>query len=342
MKKTLIALALTTLSTAALADVVLYGEIKGGVEVSKHKGVKGTTTQIVDYGSKIGFKGQEELDSGLKAIWQVEQAVNIGGVGSTFGTRDSFVGLSGGFGTVKAGYQKTPVADLNDKLDVWNYSAREAGLATFTRGNDAVARKVALTYETPDLGGFKAKAYVSPSDNSSRAATGRDSATYGLSAGYENSGFFGDLAAVYVRNGANNANPNGKLDGYQGLAQVGYGNDRFLAGLAYQHARDVDGVLLGQDVARVNEVALTGTFNVTEALRLKGSAAAGFNVKNDAGVKAWEKGRYYQGIVGADYALSKRTLVNGQVGYLQAGDATYSRENNTRGGTASIGMSHKF
>ena len=37
MKKTLIALSLAALSTAAVADVTLYGQIKAGVEVTKTK-----------------------------------------------------------------------------------------------------------------------------------------------------------------------------------------------------------------------------------------------------------------------------------------------------------------
>ncbi len=38
MKKTLIAVALATLSATSMADVILYGKIKGGVEVTKIKG----------------------------------------------------------------------------------------------------------------------------------------------------------------------------------------------------------------------------------------------------------------------------------------------------------------
>ena len=130
MKKTLIALALAALPVASMADVILYGQVKGGVEVGFAQKVNGktadenkkSTTQIVDYGSRIGFKGHEHLNGDLKAIWQVEQDVNIGGVEQGFSTRDSFIGLQGSFGTVKAGYQSTPVRDLNGKLDQWDYS----------------------------------------------------------------------------------------------------------------------------------------------------------------------------------------------------------------------------
>ena len=175
MKKSLIALALVSLSTASMADVILYGQIKVVVETTfankdgKAK-VKGTTTPIVDYGSRIGVKGHEDLNDSLQAIWQVESRVDIGGGKDDkgnprgFGSRDSFIGLKGGFGTVKVGYQQTPVKELNGKLDQWEYASDFAGLGNFVRGNDAVRRATAISYETPDMGGFSAKGYFSPKE----------------------------------------------------------------------------------------------------------------------------------------------------------------------------------
>ncbi|WP_193378667.1 porin, partial [Snodgrassella communis] len=82
MKKNLIALALTTLPVAAMAEVVLYGQMKAGYEVSSTKtggDSRGSYQNgIADYGSRIGFKGAEDLGNGLKAIWQVESAIHLG------------------------------------------------------------------------------------------------------------------------------------------------------------------------------------------------------------------------------------------------------------------------
>lgn len=381
MKKTLIALSLVALPVASMADVVLYGNIKGGVEVSKIRRIdqnattSGTVTNLVDYGSYIGFKGEEQLNGSLKAIWQVEQKVDIaggaysGGNGNGFGTQDSFVGLAGDFGTVKAGYQQTPVQELSGKLDVWNYDdagfattaltdpdnypPAAAGLGMFNRGDDARARYVAVTYETPNFNGFSGKVFVSPSDNNSDkfgsttnangapvvTAKTVDAAIYGLSASYTqpNGGFFADLAGTYVRNGQNSAFLRTGLDddGYRALAQVGYDAQNWMVGAAYQRTADLDYLTSS---ARSNEVALTGTFNVDQALRLKASAAYGFGFKDINGNKQWNNGKYYQGIVGADYALSKRTVANGQVGYIKIGNS----DNRLSYGAVSVGVSHKF
>ena len=352
MKKTLIALALASLSTASMADVILYGQIKGGVETTfgnKLGGDKnpGTTTQIVDYGSRIGFKGHEHLTDNLDAIWQVESKVDIGGgSGRTFGTRDSFIGLKGGFGTVKVGYQQTPIKELNGKLDQWEYDSSVAGLGTFTRGTDANRRATAVSYETPDLSGFTAKAYYSPSEQENGETTdalgahkNKAKGIYGLSASYKNSGFFADVAGVYAR-GTTAAVAAGKKGGYQALVQAGYESDKRPAGLAYQRSQRVERTdsKLNPDADKANELALSGAYTINDALTLKGTFAYGFGVKDVDGDKIAGNGKYYQGLVGADYALSKRTVVNGQYGYLQSGKG----DDKLKANVVSIGMRHKF
>ena len=381
MKKTLIALALVSLPLAASADVVLYGQIKGGVEVSKNftkaekDTKKGTLTHIVDYGSRIGFKGHEDLSNNLRAIWQLEQTVSIGGPDNekVFGTRDSFIGLNGDFGTVKAGYIETPVKTANGRLDVWEYDDSAAGLGTYTRSNAAVKRAGAISYETPNMAGFSAQAYVSPSDNNNGDKFSfnsynrtKDSAIYGAKVGYENSGFFADVAGTYVKNAqAGNKDvgtiPAGK-DGYQAVANVGYDANNWLAGVSYQQGRYVDtvGSLIGEKVVsndpndRVNdsvikrsqEVAGTVAYTLNDSLRLKGSAAYGFGIKtvdaSDDNVSL-DKAKYIQGVVGADYLLSKRTALNGQVGYLEFKQPVQNEPSEKwKKGTVSVGMSHKF
>lgn len=362
MKKTLIALTLAALPVASMAEVVLYGQIKGGVEVSKYKKSggddKGTITNIVDYGSRIGFKGKERLNDSLNAIWQLEQKVDIAGGKKPrgFGTRTSFIGLTGNFGTAKVGYLKDPVGAVNDKLDYWNYKSEAAGLSSFARSNDAVGRRVAVSYETPDMAGFKAKAYVSPSDNNLQegdlTATGdhrsADRAVYGLGASYENNGFFADVAGTYVKNGARNRelkeNSTWKTkNGYQAVAQVGVDMNNTMVGIAYQHAQNVDLIdnddLKSPPLARLDEVAATAAYTVDDALTLKGSVAHGFKAKtlNSGKLEKYDDGRYIQGVLGADYGLSKRTKLTGQVGYLQKG-----KENKMRTGTVGVGMTHKF
>ena len=367
MKKTLIALALVSLPLAASADVVLYGQIKGGVEVSKNftkakEGTKkGTLTHIVDYGSRIGFKGHEDLSNNLRAIWQLEQDVSIGGEESGFSNRDSFIGLNGNFGTVKAGYIETPVKTANGRLDVWEYSDSAAGLGTYTRSNAAVKRAGAISYETPNMAGFSAQAYASPSDNNNgdKFSFGnynktKDSAIYGAKVGYENSGFFADVAGTYVKNAQAGNKKVGTIDagkdGYQAVANVGYDANNWLAGVSYQQGRYVDtvGSLIGEKMSndsvikRSQEVAGTVAYTLNDSLRLKGSAAYGFGI-DTVDATPWNDAKYMQGVVGADYLLSKRTALNGQVGYLEFKRPVPNESSvKLKKGTVGVGLSHKF
>ena len=362
MKKTLIAVALATLSATSMADVILYGQIKGGVEVSKIKDVDGTVTQIVDYGSRIGFKGHEDLGNGLQAIWQLEQKVNIGGgngsktialpgggaintsTASGFGTRDSFIGLRGNFGQVTVGYQHNAIGYTNDKLDIWEYNNEHAGLGMFTRGTVLNKRTTSVRYASPDANGFGFEASVTPSDNNNgadpaNAATYSNPSTAIYSAGlhFKNAGFFADVAGGYASKAV--ATTNGTKPGHQIVAQVGYDAQPWFAGVAYQNtkrAETEDSVFEGAKT--VNEVAGTVAFNVNEPLRVKASVGYGFGIKDEAGDKMFGNGRYIQGVVGADYALSKRTVANAQAGYLQAG----SGDDKYRAGTVSVGLKHAF
>ncbi|XXQ69310.1 porin [Neisseriaceae bacterium B1] len=360
MKKTLIALSLLTLSSVSMADVVLYGKIRGGIEVEKIKGVDGTKTQIVDYTSIIGFKGQEQLNGDLKAIWQMEQTVDIGGGDNGgkqrgFGTRNSFIGLKGGFGEIRAGHQHNPVGDFVDNYDVWeNASAIAPGLNVYDRGNDVVKRRVAVQYITPKFNDFEARLYVSPSDNNDKNAANptmaEESAAYGVGLHYAPAqGFFGEVMGGYVRNGENNIR--GKKGGYQVATNFGFKNDEWLLKAAYQYARDVDNDPFklnngAVNVTRMHQAALTAAYNIPNSGWMpKLSAAYGWGIREAAAgqdeVKTLGNGKYWQAVVGANYKFSKRTTSNFQFGYLQAGKNTAQRDKLQAYGL-SIGLRHDF
>ncbi|HNA66829.1 MAG TPA: porin, partial [Rhodocyclaceae bacterium] len=129
MQKKLIALAVAGLaSTGAFAqsNVTVYGVADATYDVVK---VSSSTTATNDVGnmnrvstnsSLIGFKGAEALGNGLTAVFQYEAGVSFDG-GSTTAlspSRDSYVGLASGFGTVVAGNLTGPTRALGIAMDV--------------------------------------------------------------------------------------------------------------------------------------------------------------------------------------------------------------------------------
>ena len=128
MKKTQVALAALALvaSTAALADgVTIYGAVDAAVaHANNSKGTYFDGTGAWTAPTHLGFKGSEDLGSGMKASFQYETGVSLGngaavsggsgggtldknGMGALF-TRIATVGLSGEFGALTFGQQLSP------------------------------------------------------------------------------------------------------------------------------------------------------------------------------------------------------------------------------------------
>ena len=115
MKKTLVAVAAMAVVTGAMAQATIYGTLEQTYNKSTDT-LNGTVisnkTGIGEYqtgGSLIGFKGSEDLGSGMKASYLYEMGVNLQTSASTYTNRKAFVGLSGGFGSVRLGKPSTLV-----------------------------------------------------------------------------------------------------------------------------------------------------------------------------------------------------------------------------------------
>lgn len=101
------ALALAAFCMHASANQI-YGRVATSVNTTKGGP---TQTSMVDNGSRLGFRGAESLGSGLKALFGVELGFDASsGAMLTPAARMSYVGLSGGFGTLAIGrlYSSNP------------------------------------------------------------------------------------------------------------------------------------------------------------------------------------------------------------------------------------------
>lgn len=219
MKKSLLALAvLSAVAGAAQAqsNVTIYGVLDMAINSESHGATsagKGAITSLdsgVQSGSRLGFKGSEDLGSGLKAIFKLEMGVNADTGASAQGGlafgRAAWVGLAGDFGTVKLGRQNKPVFDAVDSIDPFStgiiggtagQSTSATGLgnlffATNPRSNNTI------NYSTNDLSGFSGSvAYTfgeQAGDNSKLHQVG-------VSAGYA----AGPFAAIFAFNTENDA-----------------------------------------------------------------------------------------------------------------------------------------
>ncbi len=375
MKKSLIALTLAALPVAAMADVTLYGQIKAGVEVSKvklgeqtaaklgHEKSSKTATEIADFGSRIGFKGHEHLGNNLNAIWQVEQNTSIAGGDKEWASRESFIGLEGGFGKVRAGKLNSTVKDSSDNVDQWESSNGALNMSVFTRVDE---RAVSVRYDSPVFSGFSASVQYTPRDNAnpSDKYTHNDATrdTYYAGLNYENSGFFGQYAGGFRKNAVS------EKDGHVHRLVGGYDANNLFVSVAGQYAKNwetlgdyaeaqsngvvtsamraagtnasnvVFGTAAGLDSrpAETIEVAATAAYragNITPRV----SYAHGFKAKVDG--QKLKGTQYDQVIVGADYDFSKRTTALVSAGWLRGAESGPHKVETISG---LVGLRHKF
>jgi len=185
MKKTLIAIASIAAMGAASAGPTVYGLIDVGV-ASTSGGGAASQTAIGDgsYSSnRFGVKGDMDLGSGLKGIYQYETGVKASKPGAiSWGDRGAYAGVSGGFGTVTVGRNFTPYAIslFNDAMEYDNLSAYWSVNDAIGIHGDNVWKSNAITYTTPSFNGLTINAMVSPGGDASNAKAASTSTVPGI------------------------------------------------------------------------------------------------------------------------------------------------------------------
>ena len=187
MKKTLVALAALA-AFGAQAQVTLYGKIDAGVRMlsqtvggsdsaAGNVGLQVNTAGMS--GSRWGMKGTEDLGGGLNANFQLEGQFSVDtGAPATTTTfhRQSWVGLSGAFGSLSFGRQYTPLDTFWGTYDATGYSTNSAmgytwgGAAANTTGNKGgVAGDIgradnSILYQIPAMSGMTAQFMYGPDE----------------------------------------------------------------------------------------------------------------------------------------------------------------------------------
>ncbi|MES2742819.1 MAG: porin [Pseudomonadota bacterium] len=207
MKKTLISLAvLAAASNVAFAQssVTIYGTVDAGI-VSE-RGGNASVTKIssgVGSASRLGFRGTEDLGSGLSAVFVLEGGILVdtgaSDVAGSIANRQSFVGLkSATAGSLTLGRQYTPwyntITQVADP-----FAAGYAGSAKNLMGASGsnVRTSNSLVYATPSYQGFNGEVSYSLGE---QAGDNKAARQYGASLGYAN----GPLNIRLAHNNKNN------------------------------------------------------------------------------------------------------------------------------------------
>jgi predicted porin len=384
MKKSLLALAaLGTFAGVAHAQssVTLYGIVDAGFAYNNNSGghkLYETSAGNLQ-GDRWGLRGTEDLGGGLKALFVLENGFNafsgkLGQGGDEFG-RQAYVGLSSQFGTVTLGRQYDSVVDYTGAFEVGSqwasfYAAHPGDLDNLNNSNrvNNSIKYASANYSGITFGGLYSLGGVAGQFNRNQIFSGGVGYSQGplqLGAGYlnvknPNFSFFGNTASASAT--ASNMTASTVYSGYataktqQVISAAGaYTFGAATVGATYSNTQFKD---LGQTAvtgtgqttsgsAKFHNAELNFKYQLTPALLL-GAAydyTKGYGV-NDA--------KYHQGVIGADYFLSKRTdlYIDGIYQHALGTDSTgktavaningLSASSTSNQVAAVVGIRHKF
>lgn len=168
--------ALAAVALPAIADVKLYGKVHVSVDYldAKGAGTGGDATSrrniyVSSNSSRWGLDVSEKLANGLTAIAKLESELDATGETASQNSRNRYVGVRGGFGTLLAGVYDTPFKTIHNAVGFFEDQAgdfRNVASGTDqgngTRGWDLRVAN-AIAYQSPDFSGFSA-AYVYSAD----------------------------------------------------------------------------------------------------------------------------------------------------------------------------------
>lgn len=201
----------------AQSSVTLYGVLDAAV-LYTNKSLNTTTGAndghkfaMVDgaaSASRFGLRGVEDLGGGMKATFVLESGIDIpsGGFGNSNGNmfgRQAWIGLSGNFGSVKAGLQYSPfVLSLigTDPRDV-AYFGSGAVIYVDSVLVTGLFNQNAVSYTSPDIAGFQGSAMFGLGGKAGDFQAGRQ---YSASLKYQRGGFL-VTAALYDGNAGGTA-----------------------------------------------------------------------------------------------------------------------------------------
>lgn len=347
MKKILavaIASAFAAPAFAATSNVDVYGSINLSYE-NVDDGTNDWNRMVTNNNSFIGFKGSEDLGGGMKAVWQLETNIqpdgsqsNAADAGVFYGTRNSFVGLSGGFGTVVAGTHDTPYKMSTGSLDIFvgtlgDYNAIFGNAAGNASSIFDLRTGNTIAYVSPNFGGFDVKAaYVSGLEAAEPAGQNTANA-YSLSGTYANGPLFvtaayethNDVAGAAVTAQACNVGATclgaGTLSRDAIKLGAGYKFGDLKLGAIYEKIDGDTGTAVAHDTWGLNAAYAIG------AITLKASYATASDIENAVGVEVANTGADMWAL-GVDYSLSKRTTVQ----------LTYANMDNDSAGSWDLGQ----
>ncbi len=187
-------------SVTAPTNIEIYGHLDLSIDdatkgIAGHldgsgaplQGKLGWQSDISSNLSRLGIRGGHDLgENGLRAVFQIETQVDVSATPGTassnssadnnvkgaFASRNSFLGLAGGFGAAKLGKTDAPYKLSTSRMDPFSATVGDYNSIMGNSGGDNRAEfdtrlSHAAWYESPKLGAFSFSALFAPGQNRS-------------------------------------------------------------------------------------------------------------------------------------------------------------------------------
>lgn len=309
MNRKLLALAIGAafaLPMAAQAAPTVYGQMNLSADyVSFDDGLNLPTSeteegQVNSNASRIGVKGEESLGGGLSAVYKAEWEIagDVTG-GSDLSGRDRFLGLKGGFGTVKLGAYDSPLKDSQGSVDQFD-DMTFLDMGNVVTGEERLNNVIG--YESPKIADLLTVSAAVQSGEQTAGVAGDDDDGVSAAVALETNGFY---AAVAMDNNVREDDMFETSSRDAMRVTVTYGTDDFQVGGMFQTSEFSDSNVGVED----EEVLLvSGAFNMG-----KNTIKAQFITSTmEFGPGAEEETQLVA--LGLDHNLSQMTKVFAQVG----------------------------
>ncbi|HJV53696.1 MAG TPA: porin [Noviherbaspirillum sp.] len=333
MKKSLVSLAVLAAcagTASAQTNITIYGVADAGISYKDNGAANNSKTWALDSGilsgSRLGFKGSEDLGSGLSAIFTLENGFTIDdgqqGQGALFG-RQAFVGLQGGFGAVKLGRQYNPIRVAVEGIDPFRLGMGSwAGNVLSLYGERA---NNTLNYTSANFSGFTGQAAYSFGEVAGSTSSGRQ---LGLSGTYAN----GPLAAVLAYHNQDRGTTATPDNGKTKTTLLGGTYNFGPATLHAAYAWDKGSPAAGADDVDNRDWMLGASAPVGPGTVLASYMKRDDRLASNKDVKQWA--------LGYTYGLSKRTTLYTLFNHIDRDNVTPGNATTTK--QFSVGMRHTF
>ncbi|SFR64258.1 porin [Thiomicrospira sp. ALE5] len=353
MKKNILAVAIAGAMAAPLAAnagaPTLYGQMNVAIDSVSDNG-----SAFVNRNSRLGVKGSEDLGNGLKAVYQLETTLTLQGDNSANGwggLRNTFVGVSGGFGTVVAGRHDTPLRMIqptdrfNDSFYLGNNTGRFGGLnlgggVNFS-GEDRLDNMVA--YISPNMNGFQVVfggITTAAEDRENRQSLG-NAYSAAVQYGSKRDGLY---AAVGVTQRTSDLYAKDENIDQQNIrATVQYADSGLVVSAMYNqvNTKSFDDTNGKTDLGNHNNIVVGAAYTMGDFTPRAKIAFVSYDDITQNGNKDKNKDATNYAL-GLDYALGKRTRTFVEYGVLDKNSLTGVRVGDKSTDVFTVGLAHSF